>query len=354
VTTEVEREQHVVLTWAAIVAVVVVLWLAMPIGAGLLLGTFLAFMTQPIFERFKREIGARGAAVATVATTSVAVASVLGGLGWLFVVHGTALAGRFLDSLKPGGIADRGVQTVGRWAEHLGFSHAELEARVRVFASDAASRTVSIATSIASATGGALLGLFFAILAMHYALRNWDRLALRAQTTFPLRPEDTAALFEEFRRVGRTTLVGALGTALAQGVFATIGYALAGVPDPAFFGAATAVASFVPVVGVLIVIVPIGASLFVLGYPGHAVIELVWSFVMVVAVSDYVIRPRLVRGETEAPAIVTFVALFGGVEVFGLKGLIVGPVLMALALAVLRIYGADARARHGRLSGEIR
>jgi predicted PurR-regulated permease PerM len=345
VSTEIEREQHVVLTWAAIVAVAVVLWLARPIGAGILLGTFLAFMTQPIFERLKPRFGARRGAVATVALTTVALAVVLGGLGWLFVVQGTALADQFIVELKPGGVADRGVQTVGRWAEHLGLSHADLEARVRVLASDAASRAVSVATSIASATGGALLGLFFAILAMHYALRNWDRLSQRAQTTFPLRADYTAALFEEFRRVGRTTLVGALGTALAQGTFATIGYALAGVPDPMFFGAATAVASFVPVVGVLIVIVPIGVVMFVLGYPGHAIIELAWSFVMVVAVSDYVIRPRLVRGETEAPTIVTFVALFGGVEVFGLKGLIVGPVLMALALAVLRIYAADARSR---------
>ena len=63
------------------------------------------------------------------------------------------------------------------------------------------------------------------------------------------------------------------------------------------------------------------------------------------AVVDYVIRPRLVRGEGELPALVTFTALFGGVEVFGLKGLIVGPVLMSLAIAVLRLYASEARTR---------
>lgn len=344
---EVDHEQHLALSGAAIISLIVVLWLVLPIGAGILLGTFLAFMCQPIFERFKKRLGPGGAAAATVAGATLGLAALLGGLGWLFVVEGTALANQLSDELKPGGLADRVVQAVGRAATHLGLSHDELTDRVRALVNEAASRTVSIATSLVSATGGTLLALFFAVLAMYYVLRNWSTVAQRAKTTFPLRPEYTEALFEEFRRVGRTTLVGAIGTAIAQGVFATIGYAMADVPEPAFFGAATALASFIPVAGVLLVIVPIGAALFATGHPGHAIVELTWCMVTVVGISDYIIRPRLVRGETEVPAIATFVALFGGVELFGLKGLIVGPVLMALALAILRIYAADARKRRG-------
>src|SRR3954453_5983240 len=89
---EVEHEQHVALSGAAIIALIVVLWLVMPIGAGILLGTFLAFMTQPLFERLKLRMGARGAAAATVAGTTLGLAGLLFGLGWLFIVEGTALA----------------------------------------------------------------------------------------------------------------------------------------------------------------------------------------------------------------------------------------------------------------------
>jgi predicted PurR-regulated permease PerM len=67
--------------------------------------------------------------------------------------------------------------------------------------------------------------------------------------------------------------------------------------------------------------------------------------VFVVGVSDYVIRPRLVRGEAKVPSIVTLAALLGGVEVLGLQGLLVGPVLMALAFAVLQLYAVETRAR---------
>ena len=67
------------------------------------------------------------------------------------------------------------------------------------------------------------------------------------------------------------------------------------------------------------------------------VIELAWGALVVVGVSDYVIRPRLVGDpEGHSGPVLTFVALFGGVELMGLSGLIIGPVVMSLALAALR------------------
>ena len=134
-----------------------------------------------------------------------------------------------------------------------------------------------------------------------------------------------------------------MGTSIAQGLLATLGYALAGVPEPLFFGAATALASFVPAIGVVLVVLPVGIGLFLVGSTGHAIFELAWGAVLVIGVCDYVIRPRLVRGERKVPSLITFAALFGGIEVLGLVGLIVGPVVMALALSILRLYGEETR-----------
>jgi predicted PurR-regulated permease PerM len=103
----------------------------------------------------------------------------------------------------------------------------------------------------------------------------------------------------------------------------------------------------VPAVGVLLVIVPVSGWLAITGHPGHAVIALVWGMVFVVGTCDYVIRPRLMRGHNKTPALVTFAALFGGIEVFGIQGLILGPVMIAVAFAVLRLYAAEARRRRG-------
>ena len=201
-----------------------------------------------------------------------------------------------------------------------------------------------MAGSLASSTFIALLGLFFALLAMHAVLRHWPRIVSALVVVSPLRHEYTRLLLDEFRRVGRLTLLGTVLTGLAQGALATIGFWITGVPQAIFFGAATALASLVPAVGTLLVWVPAGLYLFASGHPAKAIIELVWGALIVVGFSDYVIRPRLV-GDEAMPALLTFIALFGGLEVLGLAGLIVGPVIMGLAVVVLRLYAREAKAR---------
>jgi predicted PurR-regulated permease PerM len=326
-----------------LLAVIAIVWIISPVGIGILLGAFLAFMAEPVYERLGRRIGPRAASWATVLGASLALVAVLGGLGMLFVMRGTVLVNALVGTFQSGGVGDRMLNALAHLSDRVGISRADLEDRARAGAAQLAEKTAELATTLVSATGGALLGLLFAVLAMYYVLRNWPVVLRRAEQTLPLKPEYTRALFDEFRMTGRTTLLGAIGTAVAQGVFAGIGYAIVGVPEPAFFGAATAVASFIPVAGVLIVIVPVVLVLFLSGHALAGTIELVWSLVLVVGVCDYVIRPRLVRGETKVPALYTFAALFGGVATFGLKGLILGPVLVSMAIAVLRIYGDEAR-----------
>ncbi len=342
---DIAREEHRALGWAALIAVAAILWLVMPIGVGILLGAFLAFMVQPIFVWMSARVGMRWGAAATVVLSTLTVAGMFGGLAWLFVARGTMLANQLIESFGPGGMASRGLTEVARVTARFGVPQERLVTGARGLADEVIARAAGIAETLASTLGNTLLGLLFAMLSMHYILRNWGAVSRRAQETFPLRPVYTAALFAEFHEVGRTTLLGAAGTALAQGVFATIGYWIAGVPEPTFFGAATAVASFVPGVGVLLVIVPVTLGLFLVGFAGHAIALIAWGVVLVVGVCDYVIRPRLVRGETKVPSLVTFAALFGGVEVLGLEGLIVGPVVMALAISVLRLYASEARRR---------
>ena len=126
-------------------------------------------------------------------------------------------------------------------------------------------------------------------------------------------------------------------TGLAQGVFAGLGYWMSGIPEPIFFGAATAVASLIPAIGTLVVWVPAAVFLFVTGHPTRAVFLLIWCSATVIALCDYVLRPKLV-GDDDTPTLLTFIALFGGLELFGLAGLVVGPILMSLAVATLRLY----------------
>jgi predicted PurR-regulated permease PerM len=339
------------LGWTALAPIAAIAWIVMPVGVGILLGMLLAFTLQPLFERLKPRLGATWSALALVVGSVLALAGSIGGLVWLLVDRGATLTREWTDSLGSagGGSAGTVFNAVGRLTSRFGVAPHELAARAQALAETAAERAALIAGAIVATTAGAMLALFFAMLSMHFILRNWQAVAMRAQEAFPLRPDYTAALFAEFRSVGRSTLLGTVVTGLGQGVLATFGYWVTGVPEPLFFGAATAVASLVPAIGATLVWAPVGVVMIFVGHETRGVIELIWGAAIVGAMCDYVIRPRLVGGAGTLPTLVTFAALLGGMQVFGLKGLIVGPVLMSLAVAVLRIYASEARKRRADL-----
>lgn len=345
-----DRAERRALGWFALAAVFIILWIVLPIGVGIFLGVLMGFALEPLDALLRRRMRPALSAVCAVVIATLGIAGSVGGLGYLLTTKGVVLTRQLIAALGPGGGASGFVEHMTDRATSLGFSPQDLIDKLREGAADVATSAAGIAEIVAATTASATLGLFFATLTMYFILRDWSRLSERAQILLPLRPDYTSALFDEFRRVGRSTFLGTLVTGVAQGVLATIGYAIAATPEAFFFGALTAVASLIPAVGTLLVWVPAGIVLIVSDHAVRGTFLLIWGFCVVVGVSDYVIRPRLVGSESATPALVTFAALFGGVEAFGLKGLILGPVLMSLAIAVLRLYEHEAKLRRRPLA----
>jgi predicted PurR-regulated permease PerM len=330
----------------AVAAIAAIIWVVQPVGIGILLGMLIAFTLQPFYESLVDRHGRHGLiALGCVLVSTIGLLAVVGGLSSLFITRGAVMAQALIASLGPdGGLRAGGLRLAARLGP-LHFQADEITAKLRDAAADLASRGAAIAAAVATTTFDILLMLFFAMMTLSFILRRWKEITLRAEEMLPIRPRYTRAILDEFQRVGRTTLLGTVLTGLAQGAFAAVGYWITGVPEAAFFGAATAVLSLVPGVGTMIVWVPAGMFLLVTGHPGMGALELVWGSLVVVGASDYIIRPRLVGGHGTMPPLFTFAALFGGVEVFGLAGLILGPLIMSVSFAILRIFAQDAEER---------
>ncbi len=335
------RLEHRALTWAAVLAAAAALYIIQPIAIGILLGTLLAFMAQPLNGRLQKHLSLNLSALVTVGLATVLMSGFLVGLGWLLASRGTEHMKELIEAIGPKGSDGGWLAKIGSQTRAFGVSPQELADKVRELSEGAASKVALGASAVVGAGATTLLALFFMMLSMHFVLRNAQTVVRVTKDTLPLRPEWTLGLFTEFRRVGKATLLGTVVTGLAQGVLATLGYWMCGVPDPIFYGAVTAVASLVPAVGTLLVWIPIGLIMISGGHLAGGVGVLVWGSFGVVGLSDYFIRPRLVSAESELPSLLTFAALFGGVEAFGLKGLIVGPLMMSLAVAVLRLYARE-------------
>ena len=339
------KHPYAALEWLAVAAVAIVVWLARPFLIGILLGALMGFTLEPLYKRIVRLRGRPVFwAVATVLATGVLVLSAAVGFVTLFVTRLAGFSNDLRNALNPGGALAAGLDSVSHWLGRFGISITSLASELKNGVGAIASRSAIIAAGVAAGTFSALLGLFFALLTMYLVLLYWSRMVAATETVSPLGPLHTRAVLAEFKRAGRETLTGTVVTGLVQGVFAGIGFWILDVPQPAFFGAATAVASLLPGIGTLLVWVPIGIFLAATGHSGKATLEFGWCALTVVGISDYVIKPKLV-GDANTPVILVYLALFGGVEVLGLAGLIMGPILMALAVASLRLYFREKQGR---------
>lgn len=139
-----------------------------------------------------------------------------------------------------------------------------------------------------------------------------------------------------FDEVGRGLLMGVGLTALLQGAVATVGYFVCGVPQPLVLGLVTIFASLIPSVGSGLVWAPVSLGLFLVGRPGAAAAML--AIGCVVSVVDNVTRPVLARyGQLRLHGLLLFIAMLGGIAVFGAGGLLLGPLFVRLAVEGLNM-----------------
>jgi predicted PurR-regulated permease PerM len=339
VITPARTEEHRALGFLALVALAALVRLALPVGVGLFLGALLAFALEPIYGWFRRkEVKAGMAALVCAVGATAFVSSTVLAMTTLIVTRGIALLEVLREQLGPGGSARVFAENTMTRLTALHVNVADLSQRLESEMVSLGERAAAITAQVAGLTFGGLLTLFFMTLAAYFVLRHWNDIVLRSERMLPFERRHTHDLLGQFRSVGREVLLGTVVTGVVQGLLAAIGYWVTGVAEPAFFGALTALASLVPGVGALLVWVPIGVVQIVAGRPGAGLVELIYSALTVGIASDYFIRPRLLGREKGIPSIFMFIALFGGVSVFGIIGLILGPVTVTLSLAILRTY----------------
>lgn len=336
------RSEHRALGFLALAALAVIAWVSRPIGVGMFIGALTAFILQPLYAWLCIKVRhPRIAQVICVFLTGVVVLAVIVGTITVLVARGTVLGLRLLETLQPGGELRAYVEALRHKLALFGlFGTTHFIDQLRDAASRVATYVGGIATALAGETFHVMLALFFVLLTTSFVLANGAEVESAVENLSPLSLNHTRALLAQIRYVGRATLLGSVVTGLTQGLLAGLVYLACGVPEAVFFGVATAVASLFPGVGTLLVWVPAGAYLIATGHVARGVIELVASAVFVVGFCDYLLRPMLVGGE-KMPALLTFAALFGGLEAFGLVGLLLGPLLMSVAVAVLRLYRED-------------
>lgn len=184
-----------------------------------------------------------------------------------------------------------------------------------------------------TATLGQAAIMFFALYFFFQAVVHMQAMAIR---WVPLPAHRVTELIRVTAETIRANVNGTLIVAAVQGALMGIGFAIVGLPQPWLWGVIGMFSSLVPLVGTSLVWIPAVAYLALSGSWIRALILLVWCLV-VVGVSDNILRPWILRGSMPMNTLLVVLSIFGGIEYFGLAGIIAGPVVFSITAALLRI-----------------
>jgi predicted PurR-regulated permease PerM len=329
---------------AALIAVGVPLW------KPLLLASVLAGALSQFHERLATVVGGRRSLSAGLITVGV-VLLLLVPVGFLAVVAVRELLGAIAFVSRP--IEEQHLpELLGHLPDWLAGWVSEALARAATaqgeLTSDLADwprlrAALGTAAGVLGAASHAALMAVLMLVALFFLLRDGPTLIGWAEETPTMPPGRVRQILLELRGVAKSVLGAQLGSGLAQSVVATLGYALAGVPDPIVFGMVSLAASFIPVGGVSLVGVPLAGLLWLTGHPGWAIFLAIW-IVVLTGLIDNLLRPLLVGGATKLHTGLVFFAIVGGLLALGPIGIVAGPLALALYLSVSTIDRRD-RAR---------
>lgn len=184
--------------------------------------------------------------------------------------------------------------------------------------------------------GRSVAELAVTVVALFFFYRDGDRVLEQARKGLRKVVGDPAERY--FKAVGDTTravVSGVIIAALAQGFVAGVGYAIIGVRAPILFGAVTAVTALVPFIGTMAVWGPIGVWLLFQDQTGAGLALLAWG-AFIVNPTDNILKPLLISNTADIPLVIVLFGLMGGLLVFGLIGLFLGPLVFAVLIAIWR------------------
>jgi predicted PurR-regulated permease PerM len=210
-----------------------------------------------------------------------------------------------------------------------------IRARALAAAGLAGRQFADISTTIVGSMTRSMVNSMLLLFVLFFVLRDHDKLIAFIHRALPLSRSEEETLFEEVKSVSKSALLGSLATAVTQGIVGGFGLWLAGFPG-VFWGAVMAFASLIPLVGTALIWAPAALYLLVIGEWGWALFLAVWGVVVVGSVDNF-LRPMLMQGATMS-TVVVFFSLIGGLQVFGLMGLIYGPLIFSITLVMFRLY----------------
>jgi len=305
----------------------------------------IAFLLYPAHLRLTRWLRGRASLSSGVLTLGTALIAIgpLAALGVAFARQTADLIEKL--QAKVGPVSSMSVSTVERipivgrvlaWLdERLPFSAEQLQAWAVEGARNVLQYLASLGGTIFMGAIGTVVGFAIVLFLLFFFIRDGATMHERLVHLLPMPQERKQKLVTFVGAVTRAVVFGTLLTAALQGTLLGIGLAIAGIPSPVVLGVIGAVVALLPVGGTALVWAPAAIALTMQGHYGSAIFLALWGALLVGLVDNF-LKPMVISGRAEVPTLAAFIGVIGGLAAFGAVGMFLGPVLLALTLALLR------------------
>jgi len=195
----------------------------------------------------------------------------------------------------------------------------------------------SFATAAAGTVASTAVQVAFALFTLFYLLRDGVSIGRSVADVLPLEREQSEKVWQRCQDVIQASVKGVLMIAAIQGALGGLAFWALGIPSPILWGVVMFILSMVPALGAFLVWGPAAVFLFATGHWAKAIFMIAWGGVVIGSIDNF-LRPRLVGQKTGMHDLVIFFSVLGGLQVFGILGLFVGPVVVGISLAIVEVF----------------
>ena len=342
-----KREYLLIALFFAITAGVFYLFyqLLVPFAAPLIWAGVFAILFYPLYQRLHPRVRSR--TIASILMVLLIVVAIIGPIIYLFasLVNEAADAVAKVNEMYKSGELDRYLMFDFPWidaakerlSKYYDISQVDPDQMVK----EAIDRVSSVIFSQTSniITNGTRVVFYFGLMlfALYYFFKDGQNVIHHLKRLTPLPTEQVDKTFHLLRDVIQATMYGGIVVALVQGIMGGILFASVGIPSSVFWGALMGFLSVIPLVGAFLVYVPAGIIL-ILGGSYIKGIVVIAVGTLVISQVDNVLRPYLISGRTQMHPLMLFFTILGGIALFGLLGIVVGPLIAAIFITMLKIF----------------
>ena len=189
-----------------------------------------------------------------------------------------------------------------------------------------------------------MAGIFMTLVITFFILRDWENILKKIVSFLPMRKKTIKRLIDEFENITHAVIYAQLFVALVQGIVATVGFYILGVPFPLILGVVVAFCALIPAIGTVIIWFPASLYLILMGYFSQDYLILSKGVILffyglfIISTIDNILLAKIVHSKTKINQIIVIIGVIGGISMFGVVGIFIGPILLPLLITYFETF----------------